>query len=139
MMLVAEKRLQMAAHRIGLRVIADRHAGRVTGQYLLRPVSNARLVVQILPDGTYCLSAFSENGRRYIGSRLSLDEVEKFLARYEPMAACSGERDNAASRSVIAPVGRGSKGSVSGMIGGRVEPVDLTQMDTGSERRQPVV
>jgi hypothetical protein len=86
-MLVAEKRLQMAAHRLGLRVIADRHAGRVTGKYLLRPASDARCVVQILPDGSYCLTPFSEWGRRYIGSRMSFEEVESFLARCEPMPA----------------------------------------------------
>ena len=83
-MLVAEKRLQRAAHRLGLRVILDRHAGRVTGQYLLRPASNARRVVKILPDGNYCLAPFGDYGRRYIGTHLSLDELEKFLERYEP-------------------------------------------------------
>jgi hypothetical protein len=81
----------MAAHRVGLRVILDRHAGRVAGQqqYMLRPASNARRVVQILPDGSYCLASFCEYGRRYIGSRLSLDELEKFLACCEPMPAGS--------------------------------------------------
>jgi hypothetical protein len=98
MMLVAEKRLQLAAHRLGLRVILDRHAGRVTGQYLLRPASDARRVVQILPDGNYCLASFSQYGRRYIGTRLSLDEVEKFLAlqtnagRHQPPIATAEEK-----------------------------------------------
>jgi hypothetical protein len=102
MMLVAEKRLQMAAHRVGLRVIADRHASRVTGQncYLLRPALDARRVVQILPDGNYRLASFWENGRRYIGTRLSLDEVEKFLARCKSTLA--GPREcNSAKRAVI--------------------------------------
>jgi hypothetical protein len=126
-MLVAEKRLQMAAHRLGLRVIADRHARRMTGQYLLRPISNARRVVQILPDGNYCLAPFWEWNRRHIGTRLSLDEVEKFLARYEPMPDDVAERDDVSRRPVSAPVERRSKGRVWGPIGGRVGPVDLTQ------------
>jgi len=56
------------------------------------PSFDARRVVQILPDGNYCLASFWENGRRYIGTRLSLDEVEKFLARCEPIPTSSGER-----------------------------------------------
>jgi hypothetical protein len=117
MMLVAEKRLQMAAHRLGLRIILDRHAGRVTGLYLLRPASNARRVLQILPDGTYCLAPFWEYGRRYIGTRLSLDGVEKFLARYEPIPVGSGKRHNASRPPVNAPVGRRHEGSVRDLDG----------------------
>jgi hypothetical protein len=71
MMRSVEKRLQMAAHRMGLRVIADR---RVTEQncYLLGPALDARRVVQILPDGNYCLASLWENGRRYSGIGSSL-------------------------------------------------------------------
>jgi hypothetical protein len=58
--------------------------------------------VQILPDGNYRLASFWENGRRYIGTRLSLDEVEKFLARCEPIPTSSGERTNASHRPVRA-------------------------------------
>jgi hypothetical protein len=57
-------------------------------------------VVQILPDGNYCLASFWENGRRYIGTRLSLDEVEKFLARCDPMPTSTGERANGSNRPV---------------------------------------
>ena len=55
----------------------------MTGQngYLLRPASDARRVVQILPDETYRLASFGDYGRRYIGSRMSFEEVEMFLAR----------------------------------------------------------
>ena len=79
---------------MGLRVIADRYVSRITGQkcYLLRPASDARRVVQILPDGNYCLASFCEYGRRYAGSQMSFEEVESFLAHCEPMPANSGER-----------------------------------------------
>jgi hypothetical protein len=101
MMLVAEKRLQMAAHHLGLRVILDRQASRVTGQecYLMRPASDARCVVRILPDGNYCLAPFWTYSRRYVGTCLSLDEVEKFLARCKSTLA--GPREcNSAKRAV---------------------------------------
>jgi hypothetical protein len=100
--LIIEKRLQLVALGMGLRIIADRHAGRATGQYLLQPAEDARRVVQILPDGSYCLAPFWQNGRRYIGTRLSFHEVEKFLARYEPIAWPTGTAPRA--RLVSAPV-----------------------------------
>jgi hypothetical protein len=124
---IIEKRLQMVAHRLGLRVIADRYAGRVTGQYLLRPASDARSVVQLLPDGNYSLASFWENGRRYIGTRFSIDEVEKFLARYEPIPVDLRRTGKISRRPVNAPVQRRSKRDVRGLIGARVGPVDLTQ------------
>ena len=118
MTLIIEKRLQMVAQRMGLRIISDRHDSRATGQkcYLLRPASDARRVLQIMPDGNYSLASFGEYGRRHIGTRLSLDEVEKFLARYEPTPAGSGEKDNASRRPASAPVGRGHEGGVWGHV-----------------------
>ena len=95
MTLIAEKRLQMAAQRLGLRVIADRHAGRATGKYLLRPASDARRVLQILPDGSYSLAPFWEWGRRDIGSRMSFDEVERFLASYKITPTSPRKSNNA--------------------------------------------
>jgi hypothetical protein len=117
MTLIIEKRLQMVAQRGGLRIIADRPHNRGTGQkrYLLRPASNARRVVQILPDGNYCLASFVEYGRRYIGTRLSLDEVEKFLALCEPMPDGVAEKHNASRRPVSALVTRGSERGVRAM------------------------
>jgi len=114
MTLIIEKRLQMVAQRGGLRIIADRPHNRGTGQkrYLLRPASNARRVVQILPDGNYCLASFVEYGRRYIGTRLSLDEVEKFLALYEPIPDGVAEKHNISRRPASAPVARGSEPGV---------------------------
>src|SRR5689334_12143981 len=94
MTLIAEKRLQMAAQRMGLRVIADRHAGRATGKYLLRPDWDARRVLQILPDGRYCLTPFWELGRRDIGSRMSFDEVERFLTSYKTTPASPRKSNN---------------------------------------------
>ena len=75
-------------------------------------------MVQILPDGNYCPASFWEIGRRYIGNRLSLDELEKFLASYErtpdgetdnadgrqPARACLGEEDNAIEPAGVASV-----------------------------------
>ena len=75
-------------------------------------------VVQILPDGNYCPASFWEIGRRYIGNRLSFDELEKFLASYErtpdgetdnadgrqPARACLGEEDNAIEPAGVASV-----------------------------------
>jgi hypothetical protein len=114
MTLIVEKRLQLVAQRGGLRIIADRPHERGTGQkrYLLRPASNARRVVQILPDGNYCLASFAEYGRRYSGTRLSLDEVEKFLALYDPMPDGVAEKHNASRRRASAPVARGSEPGV---------------------------
>jgi hypothetical protein len=92
MTLIAEKRLQMAVQRLGLRVIADRHAGRATGKYLLRPASDARRVANPA-HGSYCLAPFWEWGRRDIGSRMSFDEVERFLASYK-IAPTSPRKSN---------------------------------------------
>jgi hypothetical protein len=79
---ITENRLQLAAQRVGLRVIVDRYARMMTGEkrYLLRPSLDARYVVQVRPDGDYELAQFSAYARWRTGSRLTLDELEIFLA-----------------------------------------------------------
>jgi len=139
---IVEKRLQMVAQRVGLRVIADRHASRATGQkcYLLRPASDARRVVQILPDGKYCLESFWENGRRYIGSRMSFEEVERFLARCEPVPAGSSSRKGLKPAGERPTIGRGPQGVINHTTfsnGERRAPTPSALPETRASRQAP--
>ena len=66
---ILEDRLQLAAQRMGLRVMVDRRA-KAAGQtkYLLRPYWDARRAVRMRLDGTYEVAVFWKNGRRHTAS-----------------------------------------------------------------------
>ena len=85
-----EQRLQMAALRLGLRVVLDRYPTPATGttKYLLRSHWNARRAVRVRPDASYELAMFP-NGQYNTATRFSLLDLETFLARWSGPIICA--------------------------------------------------
>jgi hypothetical protein len=87
-----ERQVQAAARRIGLKLIGlkrivDRCNADETARkgYYLRPISDARHVVRVLPSGGYEM-AMSTRGRRHVATPLTLDDIELLIGGWgEPV------------------------------------------------------
>jgi hypothetical protein len=93
-----ERQVQAAARRIGLKLIglkriADRCNADETGRkgYYLRPISDARHVVRVLPSGGYEM-AMSTRGRRHVATPLTLDDIELLIGGWSEPAGVDRHR-----------------------------------------------
>ena len=88
---ISEDRLQCAAQRVGLRLIADRYATDATGEpkYLLRPYWDAKRAVRVRPDGGYELAPVWKRSRRRTATQFSLEEIEAILADWDQTIGCA--------------------------------------------------
>ena len=88
---VIEDRLQLAAQRVGLRLIVDRYATDATREpkYLLRPYWDAKRAVRLRPDGDYELAPVWKRSRRRTATQFSLDEIEAILADWDQTIGCA--------------------------------------------------
>src|SRR6478752_1174786 len=84
--------LRLDAGRRGLKLISRKYGATCYERYSLRPLWDATLAVQVLPDGTATIIKIRPQGRRSATHWLTLADVENVLNSWTLMSPCAPAR-----------------------------------------------
>ncbi len=87
-----QKRLRLDAGRRGLKLISRKYGTTSSERYSLRPLWDATLAVQVLPDGTHTIIKIRPQGRRSEAHWLTLEVVENAINNWTVTSPCAPAR-----------------------------------------------